>query len=86
MGIISVAVAGCVSRVGKHAIRFAFGVAKRLTEAPVDLANVFDGVLGQRTIRDDGEFPPLRIARGWNGAGSVELDCGFDLHGFILEV
>jgi hypothetical protein len=64
VGIILVAVASCVSRVGEHAICLALGVAKRLTEAPVDLANVFDGVLGQRTIRGDGELPPLRIARG----------------------
>jgi hypothetical protein len=64
VAIISIAVASCVSRISEHAVRIAFGIAKRLTKAPVDLANVFDGVFRQRAIRGDGEFPPLRIARG----------------------
>lgn len=45
VGIISVAVASGFARIGKNAVGFALGVAERLTEAPVNLADVLDGSL-----------------------------------------
>jgi hypothetical protein len=84
VAIILVAVASGFARIGKHAFDFAIGVAERLTEAPMNLADVFDGVLGQRTIGGDGEFPPFCISRRGHGTSGVELDCGFDVH--CLEI
>jgi hypothetical protein len=84
VGIILVRVASCFARIGKHAVGFVIGVAKGLTIASVDFADVFDGVLGQGAVGGNGEFPPFCIARGRDRTIGVELDCGFDVHGFSI--
>jgi hypothetical protein len=82
--IILVRVASGFSGVSKNFIRFVFCVAEGLTEAPVYLANGFNGDLGQGAVGGDGECPPFCIARSRDRTIGVELDCGFDVHGFSI--